>query len=183
MKTKTPLEAGSSHGSRSWTRTNDPLINSQRVRRCAEVSSTKQRPYCTHDRRERHLAAVALNPVRLFFTVPTDFWDKMTPNAAGWTTPCRNCTVSKVTSIAQSGAGCQQYCFDDSYFGIDINGDNAINWIQLAFGTWESECVSGASVCYFDTSNDPTVYAGAPSTTPTRAGRSRALVPMKHMMA
>jgi hypothetical protein len=103
-----------------------------------------------------------VNPVWLFFTVPSDFWDKMTPNAAGWTTPCKNCTVSKVTSIGQSGAGCQQWCEDESFFGIDPNGYNAINWVQLAFGTWESECVSGVSVCYFDTSNDPTVYAGGP---------------------
>ena len=37
-----------------------------------------------------------------------------------------------------------------------------LNWLQVAFGEWESQCVLGVTVCYFSTTSDPTVYGGGP---------------------
>jgi hypothetical protein len=76
-------------------------------------------------------------------------------------TPCTNCSVSRVTSIAQNDVG--TYDIDGSYFGVNLSsGQNMINWMQVAFGEWESNCVPGTTLCTFDYSTWPLNYYGGP---------------------
>jgi hypothetical protein len=97
------------------------------------------------------------NPVWLFYSVPADFYDPGI-DSAGYPTPCLGCTVTKLTTIGQKLQS--TWSNDGSFFGVTDSGFNAINWIQVAFGSFESQCVPGAPVCNFDASRDPTVYGG-----------------------
>lgn len=77
---------------------------------------------------------------------------------AGYTTPCAQCTVAKVTSIAQSGG----YHNDGSYFGVS-GGFDVINWMEVIFGEYSSNCTGQTGgTCQIESTSDPTVYfAGA----------------------
>jgi hypothetical protein len=78
----------------------------------------------------------------------------------GHFTPCQLCSVSKVTSIAQNGTN--SWNANGARFGVDGNGDNAIEWNQVAFGNWANNCEPGTSLCTFLTSNNPYSYYGGP---------------------
>jgi hypothetical protein len=94
----------------------------------------------------------------LFGKAASDYSESGT-DPLGNATPCTGCSISRVTSIAQ-GNGVTQYAFDGSYFGVDNNGYNAINWMQVAFGEYESNCEPGTSLCTFDYSSTPSRYYG-----------------------
>jgi hypothetical protein len=98
-----------------------------------------------------------VDPSWLWFPATSDMTGSST-DAAGNPTPCIGCSVSQVTTIAQNNV--QTYAVDGSYFGIDGAGDNAIHWMQVAFGNWTAGCVSGASSCPFAASRNPFVYYG-----------------------
>jgi hypothetical protein len=100
-----------------------------------------------------------VNPSWLFYTAPSDMMGAGV-DAAGVTTACSRCSVSQVTSIAQNGI--ITYGLDGSYFGVDLNGNDTIQWLQVAFGEWSSACAPGASVCPFVSSANPFVYYGGP---------------------
>ena len=73
---------------------------------------------------------------------------------AGYSTPCAQCTVAKVTSIAQSGG----YKNDGSYFGVQ-GGFDVINWMEVIFGQYASTCTGQTGgTCQIWSSSDPTVY-------------------------
>ncbi len=73
---------------------------------------------------------------------------------AGYTTPCGLCSVSKVTSIAQTGG----YNQDGSYFGT-TGSENYVKWYEVIFGQYTSSC-NGQSggTCQIASSPDPSVY-------------------------
>ncbi len=73
-------------------------------------------------------------------------------------TPCTGCSISRVTSLAQSYY--PNYLLDGSYFGVDTSGYNAINWMQVAFGQWQNNCEPGTSLCTFVYSSQPSRYYG-----------------------
>lgn len=78
---------------------------------------------------------------------------------AGNVSPCIQCSITKVTSIAQTQT--QDYQIDGSYFGLNFGASQPmIHWMQVAFGEWESDCTPGTSLCTFDYSADPTIYYG-----------------------
>jgi hypothetical protein len=79
-------------------------------------------------------------------------------DAAGYLSPCMYCSISQVTGIAQSNAA--SWNADASEFGIDSSGSNAIQWLQVAFGNWATNCSPGTSLCTFDVSADPFAYYG-----------------------
>ena len=88
------------------------------------------------------------------YTTGTDF--------AGYTTPCRSCTVAAVTSIAQSGG----YHGDGSYFGIS-GGFPMINWMEVIFGQYASACTGqSGGTCQIWSSSDPTIYYAGTQTYP-----------------
>lgn len=91
----------------------------------------------------------------LFTSAPSDINGAGT-DAAGASTPCTRCSISKVTTIAQSGVS--TYSVNGSYFGVDGYNQNAIEWNQVAFGDWGSNCYSGTTLCTFYASADPTQY-------------------------
>ncbi len=64
---------------------------------------------------------------------------------AGAATPCLNCSISQVTSLAQ---GNSSVSYDGSYFGVDPAGAQ-IHWMQVAFGEWESDCQQGTNMKVF----------------------------------
>jgi hypothetical protein len=75
-------------------------------------------------------------------------------DAAGYTTPCMGCSVSKVTALAQNGGFTQ----DGSYFGAGGNG-NEINWLEVIFGEYSSSCTGETGgTCQIESSSDPTTY-------------------------
>jgi hypothetical protein len=100
-----------------------------------------------------------INASWLFFAAPGDYTGSGI-DRAGVNTPCLQCSISQVTSIAQNGTS--TYNNDGSYFGVDNYGDNAINWLQEGMGEWGSNCVNGTSLCTFYVSSDPLVYYGGP---------------------
>jgi hypothetical protein len=95
-------------------------------------------------------------------------------DAAGNPTPCTGCTITKLTTIAQSsnninnsiinpcyGSG---YACDGSYFGTD-GLSNYINWMEVGFGQYATTCngLGGYSnPCEIEASNNPNVYFGGP---------------------
>lgn len=81
-----------------------------------------------------------------------------TTDAAGNPSPCRMCSISQVTTIAQSPN--PGWDADGSEFGIDATGHNAIQWLQVGFGNWASDCYQGTTLCTFDVSADPFAYYG-----------------------
>jgi hypothetical protein len=74
---------------------------------------------------------------------------------AGYKTPCLQCSVAKVDSIAQPNG----YVEDGSTFG-DINGSqNGIHWLEVIFGEYASSCTGQAGgTCQIESSADPAVY-------------------------
>lgn len=106
-----------------------------------------------------------VDPAWLFGPLPADVWGQMqgTDNA-GNPAPCPGCSISEVTTIAQNTS---TYNDDGSYFGVDTStATNEIQWIQVAFGNWGSDCESGTTLCTFLTSSDPTRYYGGPQNYP-----------------
>ncbi len=98
------------------------------------------------------------NAAWLFYQQPGDISGAGTDNL-GEPTPCTQCSISQVTSIGQA----DQYTYsqDGSYFGVDLSASpqaNMINWMQVAFGEWQSNCMPGTSLCTFQYSSDPTAY-------------------------
>ena len=81
-------------------------------------------------------------------------WNRL----GGILAPCTACSISQVTSIAQSSSG--SWYADGSEFGIDSGGNNAIQWLQVAFGNWDTDCAAGTTLCTLHVSADPTVYYG-----------------------
>ncbi len=101
----------------------------------------------------------AINANWLFLSAPSDISGSGT-DAAGYPTPCTACSITKVTSIAQSGG----YSEDGSYFGTDGTA-NYIQWMEVGFGELAASCspaFNGGSLgtCQAEISNDPTVYYG-----------------------
>jgi hypothetical protein len=100
------------------------------------------------------------NAAWLFYTAPTDYTGGGT-DPAGATTPCaRGCSASRVTAIAQGEP--YNYNLDGSYFGVTTILTSGIQWMQVAFGNWGSDCVNGTTLCTFFSSNSPSVYYGGP---------------------
>ncbi len=69
------------------------------------------------------------------------------------------CSTTQETTIGQANQ--YTYNIDGSYFGKDFAANpsnNMVNWMQVAFGEWESDCMPGTSLCTFDYSSDPTAY-------------------------
>jgi hypothetical protein len=86
-------------------------------------------------------------------------------DALGNKSPCLQCSISQVTALAQtdsSGNPVATPNLDGSYFGVTSNGtgSNDVNWLQVAFGNWGSNCVAGTTLCTLYTSNDPLLYYG-----------------------
>jgi hypothetical protein len=100
-----------------------------------------------------------VNPGWLFFDAAGDMNGAGT-DPLGNFSPCTGCSVSKVTSIAQNGT--ISWNASGAYFGVDSNGDNSIEWNQVAFGNWANDCEPGTSLCTFMTSNNPYSYYGGP---------------------
>lgn len=98
------------------------------------------------------------NAAWLFGPVPSSIAGAGT-DAAGYMSPCMNCSISQVTALAQPYAN-GSWNADASEFGIDSNGNNAIQWLQVAFGNWDTDCQPGTSLCTFHASSDPFVYYG-----------------------
>ncbi len=81
---------------------------------------------------------------------------------AGYTTPCAQCTVASATSIAQSHG----YSSDGSYFGVS-GGVGVINWMEVIFGEYASECTGQTGgTCQIESSSDPSVYYAGTQTYP-----------------
>jgi hypothetical protein len=96
-------------------------------------------------------------------------------DAAGASTPCVNCSVSKVTSIGQGGVS--SWTDDGAYFGIDSNYDNAIAWRQVLFGDWASNCAPGTSLCTMYISSNPFTYYGGPQYYPNQDVSDSSMAP------
>ena len=99
------------------------------------------------------------NAAWLFSNSPGDYMGAGT-DPAGASTPCVTCSVSRVTSIAQGEPF--NYKIDGSYFGVSSVITSGINWMQVAFGNWGSNCQPGTSLCTFFVSVYPQVYYGGP---------------------
>lgn len=94
----------------------------------------------------------------LFANAPSDITG-LSSDAAGVTTPCINCSISRVTGVAQ-GNNIDFYTANGDRFGADPNGGVWIHYMQTAFGEWESNCTPGTNLCTFDYSLIPTKYYG-----------------------
>jgi len=108
---------------------------------------------------------------------PRKFWDgsqEIVPNNAAWTftpspsqfsgtgtdgygtpSPCMNCAISKITSIAQHGDA-----DDGAVFGVNGNNLNDIHWMQVAFGNWLNGCRDGQLCTLRYSYNQFTYYGG-----------------------
>jgi hypothetical protein len=96
------------------------------------------------------------NPAWFFVTAPGGNFNDPGTDAAGVPTPCRYCSITKVTSIAQRGGDNS----DGSTFGIDDDGNLAIHWNEVTFGEWLAGCAQG-SLCQLEYStNSGLWYAG-----------------------
>ncbi len=86
----------------------------------------------------------------------------------GENTPCTNCSISRVTTLAQSS---EQYVvgynLDGSYFGVNPSGGTAIHWMQTAYGHWETDCVPGTTLCTGHYPIDPSTNYGGPQPYPS----------------
>jgi hypothetical protein len=89
---------------------------------------------------------------------------------AGDPTPCTNCSISQVTALAQNGLpDGEEYQEDGSFFGVSQSLGAEIDWMQVAFGQYESNCVQGTSLCTFLFSRNISLYAGGPQAIPEGA--------------
>jgi hypothetical protein len=90
---------------------------------------------------------------------PTAFYNSHGADAAGVPSPCMNCAIAKVTSIAQHGDH-----DDGSYFGVDIVNDlDAIHWMQVGFGNWLNDgCGQPNQNCTLEYASSQSVYFGGP---------------------
>lgn len=109
---------------------------------------------------------------------PADFLSNPNPDPAGYLSPCTiACSISRLTSIAQNNVPAGQgYNDDGSYFGT--NGDtNYINWMEVGFGDWDSDCVPGAPVCTFDVAPSYSTYYGGTQNYPDDSTSQSAMGP------
>lgn len=109
-------------------------------------------------------AITPLNPSWLFGPAPSGIIGPG-PDNLGNQSPCMQCSISQVTALAQtdsSGNPVATPNLDGSYFGVTANGtgSNDVNWLQVAFGNWGSNCVAGTTLCTLYTSDDPGLYYG-----------------------
>lgn len=79
-------------------------------------------------------------------------------DAAGVRTPCTPCSISRVTTVAQSNVN--TYSENGGVFGADSLGRVFIHYMQTAYGEWESNCTPGTSLCTFVFSMTPSKYYG-----------------------
>ena len=94
----------------------------------------------------------------LFHASPSGVFGPSTDNA-GYHTGCGQCTISRMSTIAQ-GNGVTQYSYDGSYFGVDRQNHRvAIHWMQVAFGDMGTDCVTTSNICTFYYSPVPYAYA------------------------
>lgn len=86
-------------------------------------------------------------------------------DAAGNPSPCMGCSITKLTTIAQSSTNiannnCGGYACDGSYFGTDGVFDY-IQWMEVGFGQYATSCNGTSSeTCQIEASSDPLVYYG-----------------------
>ncbi len=98
------------------------------------------------------------NEAWLFHASPNGVFGGWTDNA-GYHTPCGQCTISRMSTIAQ-GNGVTQYSYDGSYFGVDrANHRVAIHWMQVAFGDMGTDCAQYNNNCTFNYSPVPNAYS------------------------
>jgi len=118
------------------------------------------------------------NAAWLFLQQPGDI-SGAGPDPLGHLTPCMTCSTTQETTIGQANQ--YTYNIDGSYFGKDFAANpsnNMVNWMQVAFGEWESDCMPGTSLCTFDYSSDPTAYYQGEETYPnTQVSESNLNVP------
>ena len=90
---------------------------------------------------------------------PSAFYSSHNTDAAGVPTPCMNCAIAKVTSIAQHGDS-----DDGSYFGVDLqNYYSTIHWMQVGFGNWLNDgCGQPNQNCTLEYASNQNVYVGGP---------------------
>ncbi|MGH7727852.1 MAG: hypothetical protein ACREM2_03515 [Vulcanimicrobiaceae bacterium] len=105
------------------------------------------------------------NEAWLFGAVPPDISSNAGPlegtDPTGNATPCFLCSVSALTTIAQSGTS--TYSVDGSVFGLSPSGGiNTVQWLQVLFGEFDSDCVPGTTLCIFYYPSDPTASYGGP---------------------
>jgi hypothetical protein len=87
-------------------------------------------------------------------------------DAAGNPTPCSGCSVSKVTSIAQSNG----FHPDGSSFGDLFGNTNAISWFEVIFGQYATSCLDQeGATCQIVSSPDPAVYYAGTEAFPSSA--------------
>jgi len=105
----------------------------------------------------------------LWLNAPSDITGAETNDGAGNPSPCMNCSISKVTSIAQtSAAALGGIDYDGSQFGstgFPADGDelsNYIQWMEVGFGQYATSCVeSGAnSTCQLEAGSPSQYYGG-----------------------
>ncbi|HTW82633.1 MAG TPA: hypothetical protein VMD91_01045 [Candidatus Sulfotelmatobacter sp.] len=106
------------------------------------------------------------------FDHPAWEFDKQAPNwgasgkdSVGVPTPCTQCSIAEVTSIAtecfdENGQSYACDVNDGSVFGVTDDGRNAIAWNQVGFGDWLTGCNQNASVCTLEYSTTYTNYYG-----------------------
>lgn len=88
-------------------------------------------------------------------------------DAAGNPTTCMGCSITKLTTIAQSSTNinnsnnnCVGYACDGSYFGTDGIADY-IHWMEVGFGQYASSCNGTSSeTCQIEASTNPLTYYG-----------------------
>ncbi len=86
-------------------------------------------------------------------------------DAAGNPSPCMGCSITKLTTIAQSSTNinnndCGGYACDGSYFGTDGVADY-IQWMEVGFGQYATSCNGTSSgTCQIEASSNPLVYYG-----------------------
>ncbi len=96
------------------------------------------------------------NAAWLYMAAPVGAMNEPGYDSAGIPTPCVQCAVTKVTSIADNGGS---DIFDGSTFGIDINGYLSVHWEEVTFGNWQSDCSDSLCNLAYST-NQSLWYAG-----------------------
>lgn len=106
----------------------------------------------------------------LFYAAPGDYTGSGV-DGAGFNTPCTSCTIARVTAIGQSGVA--TYSEDGSYFGTLPGGlGSHINWMQVTFGDWGTDCHDGTTLCTINSSSYPPAYYGGQQVYPTYSAAS-----------
>jgi hypothetical protein len=107
------------------------------------------------------------NAAYLFFSAPTSFGQYPGMDSAGFPTPCgayqgsTGCSVSRITAIAQPNENNKVgYLLDGSKFGVGSIA--SIDWLEVSYGDWASDCYPGTTLCTFFFPGDPSVNYGGP---------------------